>query len=87
MEARECKSKGDGMSCRHCTSDNQREFGAEMNVHYRQLKEVDKSPLLVCTQALACLDCGFTEFTLVEEDLRLLSGNDDVPQISVAVGG
>ena len=73
------------MSCRHCSSNNQAEYVAEMGVHYRQLKDLAKPPVLVYTQLLACLDCGFTEFTLVEEELRLLSGSDDVPQTSVAV--
>jgi hypothetical protein len=36
------------------------------------------------TDVLACLDCGFTEFTVGEEELLLLSGSDDVPQTSVA---
>jgi hypothetical protein len=79
------KSKGTGMSCRHCTSSNQNEFRAEMGVVHRQLKDLAKPPVLMWTDVLVCLDCGFAEFTLGEEEVRLLAGSDDVPQTSVAV--
>ena len=48
---------------------------------HRRLKDLAKPPLLMWTDVLACLDCGFTEFTLGEEELRLLSGSDDVPEL------
>jgi hypothetical protein len=78
------KSKGAGMSCRQCTSNNQSEFRTEMSVVHRQLKDLAKPPVLMWTDVLACLDCGFTEFTLGEEEVRLLAGSDDVPQTAVA---
>jgi hypothetical protein len=78
------QDKGSGMSCWRCNSNNQSEFRAEMSVVHRQLKDLAKPPVLMWTDVLACLDCGFTEFTLAEEELRLLSGSDDVPQTAVA---
>ncbi len=67
------------MSCRRCASDNQGEFGAEMSVVHRELKDVAKPPVLVYAQLLVCLDCGFAEFTVAEEELQLLAGSQDVP--------
>jgi hypothetical protein len=78
------QDKGSGMSCRHCSSNNQSEFRAEISVAHRQLKDLARPPVLMWTDVLACLDCGFTEFTVGEEELLLLSGSDDVPQTSVA---
>ena len=78
------RDKGAGMSCRHCISNNQSEFRAEMSVVHRQLKDLAKPPVLMWTDVLACLDCGFAEFTLGQEELQLLAGSDEVPQTAVA---
>ena len=74
------------MSCRNCNSSNQNQFRAEMSVVHLRLKDLAKPPVLMWTDVLACLDCGFTEFTLSEEEVRLLAGSDDVPQTAVAAG-
>jgi len=73
------------MPCRNCTSNNQNEFRAEMSIVHPGLKDLAKPPVLMWTNVLACLDCGFTEFLLVEEELRVLSSSDDAPQSSSAV--
>jgi len=49
------------------------EFGAEINIHFSGLKNLDTPAVFVFPKLLVCLDCGFTEFTLEETDLRLLS--------------
>ena len=67
------------MSCRRCASDNQGEFGAEMTVVHRELRDVAKAPVLVYAQILVCSDCGFAEFSVPEEELRLLAASEDVP--------
>jgi hypothetical protein len=61
------------VTCRSCASENQTEFGAEINIHFSGRKNLDKPAVLVFPKLLVCLDCGFTEFTLEETDLRLLS--------------
>jgi len=61
------------VTCRSCASENQTEFGAEINIHFSERKNLDKPAVLVFPKLLVCLDCGFTEFTLEETDLRLLS--------------
>jgi hypothetical protein len=60
------------MNCKTCTSENQRTFGSEINVHFLGLKNLDKPSVFVFPKLLVCMDCGFTEFAIPETDLRLL---------------
>ena len=60
------------MTCRFCASEHQTEFGAEINIHFSGMKNLDKPAVLVFPKLLVCLDCGFTEFTITKTDLRLL---------------
>jgi len=62
------------MQCKVCGSRNPTEFNAEVNVHFPGLKNLDKPAVLVFPKLLLCLDCGFTEFTLKEDELLLLGG-------------
>jgi hypothetical protein len=61
------------MSCASCTSCNQAEFTAEINIHVLGLKNLDKPSVLVFPKLLICLDCGFSRFTTPETELRLLA--------------
>jgi hypothetical protein len=60
------------MACRSCGSNNQKNFGAEINIHFPGWSGLDNEPLLVFPQLVACLDCGFAEFVIPESELRLL---------------
>jgi hypothetical protein len=60
------------MACKLCRSENQTEFGAEINLHFSGLRNLDKAAVLVFPKLVVCLDCGFTRFTLPETELRLL---------------
>jgi hypothetical protein len=60
------------MSCKSCQSQNQRNFGAEIALHFPGLKDLDKPIVWMFPKALVCLDCGFAEFTVPEEELRML---------------
>jgi hypothetical protein len=60
------------MPCRLCASGNNAEFGAEMLVHFRGLSNLDKPVVWLFPKPLVCLDCGYTEFTVTEAELRLL---------------
>ncbi len=60
------------MTCRSCGSQNQTEFGGEINIHFPGLKNLDKTAVFLFPKLLVCLDCGFTEFTIMKTDLRLL---------------
>jgi hypothetical protein len=60
------------MTCKSCSSENQRKFSSEINVHFPGLKNLDKLPVFVFPQLLVCLDCGFAEFDLPQAEVRLL---------------
>lgn len=64
------------MTCKSCSSGNQRKFTSEICVHFPGLKNLDKPPVFVYPKVLVCMDCGFTEFAIPEMELRLL-GQDD----------
>jgi len=67
------------MNCRSCGSGNRREFGTEINIHFPGLEGLDKPAVLVFPKVVVCLDCGFTQFTLPETELRQLrAGSGDV---------
>jgi hypothetical protein len=64
------------MSCRSCQSQNQRNFGAEIAIHFPGLKGLDKPIIWAFPKILVCLDCGFTEFSIPETELRQLAKAD-----------
>jgi hypothetical protein len=64
------------MFCVSCTSGNQAEFPAEINIHFSGLKNIDKPSIFVFPKLLVCLDCGYTRFTLPESELRLLTESE-----------
>jgi hypothetical protein len=60
------------MSCALCSSANQAEFPAGINIHFPGRKNLD---VLVFAKVLVCLDCGFSRFTTPETELALLAGS------------
>jgi hypothetical protein len=63
------------MACKPCKSDNQREFGAEINIHFPGREALDKPAVLLFPKLWVCLCCGFTEVTIKETELhRLVEG-------------
>jgi predicted nucleic-acid-binding Zn-ribbon protein len=63
------------MTCKSCGSDNQRQFDAEINIHFPGREGLDKPAVLVFSNLLVCLRCGFTEFTVTETELHQLEGD------------
>jgi predicted nucleic-acid-binding Zn-ribbon protein len=61
------------MSCKKCGSENQTDFGAEINLHFRGHGEGNKQAILLFPKLLVCLECGFTEFIIPATDLPKLS--------------
>ena len=57
-----------------CASGNQAEFRGEMILHFRGLKNLDKSGVLLFPNLQVCLDCGFSRFRTTETELALLAG-------------
>jgi len=61
------------VSCLLCGSANRAEFGGEMLIHFRGLKNLDIPPVWVFPELLICLDCGFSQFAIPKDQLALLT--------------
>jgi hypothetical protein len=59
-------------ACPSCGSVSQSRFSAEMSIHFPGLKNVNKPTAWVFPEVLVCLDCGVSEFTVPETELRVL---------------
>jgi hypothetical protein len=64
------------MTCRSCGSNNPAEYDAEINIHLPRGR--DKAAVLVFPKLVVCSDCGVTEFTIPETELRLLGKGEKV---------
>ncbi len=62
------------MFCPFCTSNNQRELSAEVNIHFPGLKNADKPGVFVFPILLVCLDCGSSSFMTPASELARLAG-------------
>ena len=71
------------MACRSCGSKEQTKFAAEVSVHVLGVKNVDKPTVWVFPGLLVCMNCGFTELTIAENELRLL-GKEPASDIEAA---
>ena len=59
------------MSCKICGSINQRECPSEINIHPpRNWKQWEGPWVWVFPMLAVCIDCGFTEFSLRDADLK-----------------
>jgi hypothetical protein len=61
------------MSCVFCTSTNQAEFPAEVNIHFPGLSNAGKPGVFVFPKLLVCLDCGSSSFTTPAFELAKLA--------------
>jgi hypothetical protein len=64
------------MSCKSCKSENQSIFNGEIAIHFPGLKGLDKPIVWVFPKLVVCLDCGFTEFAILDTELRQLAEGD-----------
>jgi hypothetical protein len=60
------------MNCPLCASRNQAEFPAEIALHFPGLANWDKPHVFIFPQALVCLECGFLQCEIPENQLREL---------------
>lgn len=60
------------MPCTSCESHNQAEFPAEMNLHFRGLRNIDNPGVLMFPEVSVCLECGCSKFTIPEAELQKL---------------
>ena len=63
------------MACSACGSQKQKEFSAEMNIHFPGRKGLDKPVVWVFPELQVCLDCGLTLLTIPETELLLLENS------------
>jgi hypothetical protein len=68
--------QGAHMMCKSCRSSNQREFRAEINIHFPGSKNLTKPSVWAFPSLLVCLHCGFTEFLLEKDALVRLRDED-----------
>jgi hypothetical protein len=62
-----------GTACRSCHSSNQNVFNGEVAIHFPGLEGVNKPIVWAFPKLTVCLDCGFSEFSVPERELRVLS--------------
>ena len=60
------------MACSSCGSERQREFGAEMNIHFPGRAGLDQPVVWIFPKLIVCLGCGLTLLTVPEAELRQL---------------
>jgi hypothetical protein len=64
------------MVCKACQSVHQGKFPAEINIHFPGMANVDKPTVWVFPELMICLNCGFTEFRIPDEELRSLAARN-----------
>ena len=65
------------MRCVGCESERLREFASEIAIHFSGLENLRNPHVLVFPKVIVCLDCGFSEFSIVEPELKKLGGNGE----------
>lgn len=58
------------MSCRSCQSSNQRTYESEISIHFPELNNLKKPPVLAFPNLVICLDCGFVETKIADSELQ-----------------
>ena len=64
-------------TCKSCSSGNQQSFGGEVALHFRGLDGLHKPIVWMFPEILVCLDCGFAEFVVPDEQKQTLQDADD----------
>lgn len=60
-------------ACKACLSSRHSSFNAEVAIHFPGLQNLNKPVVLAFPKLAVCLECGFTEFTIPETELLVLS--------------
>jgi hypothetical protein len=74
------------MSCLLCTSGNQAEFTAEINIHFRGRENIDNPGVLIFPKVLVCMDCGSSRFSVSETELSQLARRPATHAASIREG-
>ena len=68
--------KATEMSCKSCQSQNRRNLYGELAIHFPGVEGLTKPIIWVFPKLVVCLDCGVTELTIPEPELRRLVKED-----------
>ena len=60
------------MKCKRCGSDEQKNFSGELAIHFSGREGLNKPPVFVFQKLTVCLDCGFVQFVLPDEQRKEL---------------
>jgi hypothetical protein len=66
------------MTCKRCRSEKQNVFNGEVAIHFPGRKGLEKPIVWVFPKLVVCLQCGYTEFTVPERELQVLSQRSPV---------
>ena len=64
------------MTCKSCELEKQREFTAEIAIHFPGLNGLEKPIVWLFPKLIVCLNCGNAEFAVPESELRVLAKDD-----------
>jgi hypothetical protein len=67
------------MSCKVCSSQNQKIFNGEVAIHFPGVEGLNKSIVWAFPKLLVCLECGFTELSVPERELSVLAHGKVAP--------
>ena len=72
------------MSCLRCGSAKLNDFNGELAIHFPGLAGLDKPIVWVFPRLAVCLNCGFVEFVLPDEQREQLKSVDSLSQTQAA---
>lgn len=72
------------MLCQSCRSSEQREFTAEINIHFPGKDGLTKPTVWVFPSLQVCLKCGSAEFAITGAPLRALASETERTQAKSA---
>jgi hypothetical protein len=74
------------MLCHACHSPNAREYTAEINIHFPGVKGLNIPTVWVFPRISICLNCGLTQFTIPDAELKTLADTDYCDSADEAAG-
>ena len=63
------------MTCASCESMTIEECESGITIHFPEMKNIEKRPILVLAKLSVCLTCGKTYFVVPQSQLRQLSSD------------
>ena len=64
------------MSCQSCHSGEVRDYTAEINIHFPEMKGLNIPTVWVFPTVLVCVGCGAAQFKLPEAERKELQDSD-----------